>query len=71
MKKLFILAAGLLVSLGLHAQSNKEDIDLIQGVLGKSKKDVVAGFVQVQGTQADAFWKLYDAYETERKEFVA
>lgn len=67
MKKLIILVAGLLIGSGLHAQSNKEDVDIVQGVFGKSKKEIMAGFVQLQGAQSDAFWKSYDAYEAERK----
>ncbi len=68
MKKLFILMAGLLIGSGLQAQSNKEDVDIIQGALGKGKKEVMASFIQLTGAPSDAFWKLYDAYETERKE---
>jgi hypothetical protein len=49
------------------AQSNKEDIDIIQSVFGKEKKAIVASFVQVDATNQAAFWKLYDEYETERK----
>jgi hypothetical protein len=67
MKKLIVLAAALLLTFGLQAQSNKEDIEILQGVYGKDKKEIMAGFVQLKGTQGDAFWKLYDAYETERK----
>ena len=67
MKKLFILMTGLLIGSGLQAQSNKEDIDIIQGAQGKGKKEVMASFVQLTGAPSDAFWKLYDAYETERK----
>lgn len=67
MKKLFILVLAMMLGYGLQAQSNKEDIEILQGIYGKNKKEIMAGFVQLQGTQADAFWKLYDAYETERK----
>jgi hypothetical protein len=49
------------------AQSNKEDIDLIQSIYGKEKKTIVADFIKLEGAQKDAFWKLYDEYETKRK----
>jgi hypothetical protein len=50
------------------AQSNKEDIDFIQSIYGKEKKEIVAGFIKIDDTKKDAFWKIYDEYETKRKE---
>jgi len=67
MKKLFILVA-LFVSTFSYAQSNKEDIDFIQSIYGKEKKTIVADFIKLEGTQKDAFWTLYDEYETKRKD---
>jgi hypothetical protein len=68
MKKLLILAAVCLTTV-VVAQSNKEDIDIIQSLYGKEKKTIVADFIKLEGAQEDAFWKLYDEYETKRKEF--
>ncbi|MCU0332426.1 MAG: hypothetical protein MUE93_00170 [Ignavibacteriaceae bacterium] len=67
MKKLFILVA-FFVSTFSYAQSNKEDIDFIQSIYGKEKKIIVADFIKVEGSQKDAFWTLYDEYETKRKD---
>lgn len=67
MKKLLI-AALLLISTVTFAQSNKEDVDVIQSLYGKEKKAILAGFIVLEGEQKDAFWKLYDEYETQRKE---
>jgi Spy/CpxP family protein refolding chaperone len=67
MKKLLILAA-ICLSTAAYAQSNKEDVDFIQSIYGKEKKTIVAEFIKLEGTQKDAFWKLYDEYETKRKE---
>jgi Spy/CpxP family protein refolding chaperone len=66
MKKLLILVA-VCFSTVAFAQSNKEDVDFIQSIYGKEKKAIVADFVKLEGTQKDAFWKLYDQYESERK----
>jgi len=52
----------------VNAQSNKEEVELYQAAFGMDKKAVVAEFVKVDAAQKDAFWKLYDQYETERKE---
>lgn len=67
MKKLLVIVA-LFVSVAGFAQSNKEDVDFIQSIYGKEKKTIIAGFIKLEGAQSDAFWKLYDEYETERKE---
>lgn len=64
---MFFFAA--ILSSSLMAQSNKEDIDILQSVMGKEKKTMVADFLKLSaGAQADAFWKIYDEYETKRKE---
>jgi len=67
MKKLLILAA-ICFSTVAFAQSNKEDVDFIQSIYGKEKKTIIADFIKLEGAQKDAFWKLYDEYETSRKE---
>ena len=67
MKRLFILMA-ICISTVAFAQSNKEDVDFIQSIYGKEKKTIVAEFIKLEGAQKDAFWKLYDEYETKRKE---
>lgn len=67
MKKLLILSA-ICLSIAASAQSNKEDVDLIQSLYGKEKKAIVAEFIQLDGPQKDTFWKIYDEYETKRKE---
>ena len=67
MKKLILLSAIFLTSLAF-AQSNKEDIDVIQGLYGKEKKAITADFIQLEPASKDAFWALYDEYEGKRKE---
>jgi hypothetical protein len=67
MKKYLILIAVLFVASFASAQSNKEEVDLLQAAFGMDKKSVVADFVKPSDTQKDAFWKLYDEYETQRK----
>jgi hypothetical protein len=67
MKKFLIVFCLSALSGSLFAQSNKEDVDIIQAALGKEKKVLVASFVKLEATNSDAFWKLYDEYETSRK----
>jgi hypothetical protein len=68
MKKITLLLVALLTFGGiLTAQSAKEELDLMQAAFGIEKKSMVSDFVRVDPAQKDAFWKLYDEYETTRK----
>jgi hypothetical protein len=68
MKKLTFLFIAIFAYAFVNAQSNKEEIELVQSVYGMEKKAIVQEFVQVDPAQKDAFWSLYDEYETKRKE---
>lgn len=68
MKKLLFIFTALLLAGFANAQSNKEEIDYIQSVFGMEKKALVADFMNLDASKSDAFWKLYDEYETQRKE---
>jgi F0F1-type ATP synthase delta subunit len=70
MKKLTLIMAALLL-IGIsnsNAQSNKEEVDLVQSIFGMQKKAMVADFLKVDAAKQDAFWKIYDEYETARKD---
>jgi hypothetical protein len=67
MKKYILLIAVLFLASFAYAQSNKEEVDLMQAAFGMDKKAAVAVFVKPSAAQKDAFWKLYDEYETQRK----
>lgn len=67
MKKISLLATAFIVSATLFSQSNKEDIEIIQSVFGKEKKELVKAYMTIPDAQSTKFWNLYDAYETERK----
>lgn len=69
MKKNILIIAALFFASFAYSQSNKEEIDLVQAAFGMDKKAIVADFVQLTDTQKDAFWTLYDEYETKRKEY--
>ena len=68
MKRSIIIASLFLISSSLLAQSNTEEIDLVQSVFGMEKKAVVGEFIKLEGAKSDTFWKLYDEYEVGRKE---
>ena len=68
MKHLILFNFFGLVLLSSFAQTNKEDIDLVQAIYGKEKKAIVYNFiVPTDDAKKTAFQGLYDAYETERK----
>lgn len=68
MKKVLIVIACACFSFGsVKAQSNKEDVDLIQAAFGKEKKGLVSQYMMVKAKDSVAFWKLYDEYENRRK----
>ena len=68
MKKYIIIISALFMASYASGQSNKEEVDLMQAAFGMDKKAAVAEFVKPSPAQKDAFWKLYDEYETQRKE---
>ena len=67
MKKVIFVATAFMLSAGLLAQSNKEDIELIQAIFGKEKKELVQAYMTVPEAKSAKFWELYDVYETSRK----
>src|SRR6187397_718123 len=67
MKQLLLFILGSFIFFPSFAQSNKEDIDMIQAMYGKEKKSIAADFIELPDNKKDAFWKIYDDYEAERK----
>ena len=67
MKKLIIVTVAMMLTANLFAQSNKEDIDIVQSIFGKDKKELVTAYMTIPQSQSAKFWSLYDQYETSRK----
>ena len=57
-----------LMTLNVFPQSNAEVVDYYQSVFGMAKKELVSGFMDLEGYAEAEFWELYDQYETARKE---
>jgi len=68
MKKLILVAIIAVFAMASNAQSNKEEIDLMQSVYGMQKKDLIAKHMKLEAGKADLFWQMYDEYEVARKE---
>ena len=52
----------------INAQSNEDELQLMQSLYGMEKRDIVDEFVELSDVQSEEFWRLYDEYETKRKE---
>ena len=69
MKKLFLLLVALFfVSLSNAQDYSVEEIEVVQNLFGMEKKAIIEENIDLSGVNSDAFWKLYDQYEVERKE---
>jgi len=68
MKIYILIFAGLFLSFLVKAQSNKEEVEIMQAAFGMDKRAAIAEFVKPSETQKVAFWAMYDEYETKRKE---
>ncbi len=67
--KIFLLAAGFIIlSFGLKAQTNAEEITMVQSIYGMEKRELIAKHMKLNASQAQQFWQLYDEYEIQRKE---
>lgn len=70
MKKLILAAIITVIAFSSKAQSNAEEIDLMQSLYGMKKKELVAKHMKLETGQADIFWQIYDEYEVARKEIA-
>ncbi len=61
---IFLFAGGW----SINAQSNEDELQLMQSLYGMEKRDIVDEFVELSDAQSSEFWRLYDEYETKRKE---
>ncbi|HEY4147594.1 MAG TPA: hypothetical protein VGM41_01630 [Chitinophagaceae bacterium] len=59
------------------AQSDREDITIVQALFGKAKKTIIDEQIQLSEQEKNSFWALYDEYEakdvaigTERLELI-
>jgi hypothetical protein len=69
MKKLTLFIACLFFIGGLYAQDlTAEEVQMIQDVFGSEKREIIAENINMEGVNTDAFWKLYDEYESQRQD---
>ena len=67
MKKMLSLAS-ILFFFSASAQMTQDDVNLVQAMYGKSKRDLMDAYMTFSDTaKGNKFWKIYDNYEAERK----
>src|SRR5882672_2397429 len=68
MKKLLVFGWAFIFAGPLFAQTTNDETQMFQTLFGMPKKEIVAEFVKIDGPKKDTFWKLYEEYETSRKQ---
>lgn len=66
MKKITLAVITLLFVSTAIGQSFESEIQLVQSIYGKEKKDIINEFVELDDHQKSDFWILYDEYEVKR-----
>lgn len=71
MKKLFILAAAVVLSATfLKAQTADPELDYIKKAYSKEKKAIVNEYMKLDEQGGTKFWPVYDAYEASREKLA-
>jgi hypothetical protein len=68
MKKLVVFGLALVLTSSLYAQTPSDEMQMFQTMFGMAKKEIVSEFVKIDGPKNVVFWKLYDEYESNRKQ---
>ena len=68
MKKMILIAICIVFAVASKAQSNTDEIALMQSAFGMTKQEMVKDFMKLSDTESAKFWTLYDEYEAARKE---
>lgn len=50
------------------AQTNQDELELMQSLYGMEKRDIVNEFIDLNENQETEFWAIYEEYEAKRKE---
>jgi hypothetical protein len=67
MKRFFTLMMIAAFVLPMAAQSTTdEEFRILQNVYQKDKKEIVGGFLALEGAQSSNFWTVYEDYESKR-----
>jgi len=68
MKKIFFFAICLMFAFASQAQSNNDEVALLQSIYGMNKQQLIQDHMKFTEAESAKFWKIYDEYEVSRKE---
>jgi len=68
MKPLLFLLVVFTFSIGMTGQGSQDELQLMQSLYGMDKRDIVSEFIELNDSQEQEFWLLYDEYEEKRKD---
>jgi predicted P-loop ATPase len=66
-----VVATALFFSGKVNAQTTNDETQLIQGMWGMEKRDIIDHYMKLSAEDSKKFWPIYDQYETERKKLGA
>lgn len=64
MKKILVVAAALILSLSVNAQTDNDYLELTRDVLKVEKKAAVTEAMQLSEVESQPFWNLYNEYQS-------
>ena len=67
-KRLLFLLFIFTFSFGMTGQATQDELQLMQSLYGMEKRDIVSEFIELNDSQEQEFWLLYDEYEEKRKD---
>jgi hypothetical protein len=70
MHKRFLLLL-LILPFGAAVAQTNDDVQILQSIYGKEKRDVVTLMMNLSEADGAKFWPIYDVYEAERKKLGA
>ena len=68
MKPLLFVLFIFTFSFGMTGQATQDELQLMQSLYGMEKRDIVSEFIELNDSQEQEFWLLYDEYEEKRKD---
>lgn len=68
MKKIILFAICIVFAVATKAQSNNDEVALVQSAFGMTKQQMVKDFMKLSDAESAKFWTIYDEYEAARKE---
>ncbi len=69
MKKSILLSALMLGAMIGSAQPTIDEVNLMQSAYGMEKRAIVEQYMKLTDAESAGFWKVYDEYEAQRKEY--